>query len=228
MGIFGPTKKGGGLDMRFKSNSGGYLGKTASLVSGLSALASTASQEDNTPDRNPLKIWWVRKMNSRKLDKKINEQLLDSFENNKEYLEEYNNLIKLSKTDQTKYLQNIDETIQTSFELLRREGFSNLLVNGKRFETASEQSLINSKRKTFIGYYVRTKSFKSFLGIVKKEIDRLNETDKIELSKLVKDKYKKAKRKAFFISGNFFIIIILIIPILVLLFDILRTLYVFG
>ena len=61
MGIFGPTKKGGGLDMRFKSNSGGYLGKTASLVSGLSALASTASQEDNTPDRNPLKIWWVRK-----------------------------------------------------------------------------------------------------------------------------------------------------------------------
>lgn len=50
MGIFGPTKKGGGLDMRFKSNSGGYLGKTASLVSGLSALASTSSQENNTPD----------------------------------------------------------------------------------------------------------------------------------------------------------------------------------
>ena len=48
------------------------------------------------------------------------------------------------------------------------------------------------------------------------------------ISKLVKDKYKKAKRKAFFISGNFFIIIILIIPILVLLFDILRTLYVFS
>lgn len=229
MGLFGPTKKGGGLDRRFKSNSGGYLGKTVSLVNGLSALASISSEEDNTPDRNPLKIWWVRKMNSRKLDKQINEQLLDFFKNNKEYIEEYNGIIELSKTDQTKYLQCIDETIQTSFELLRREGFSNLLVAGKRFETASEQSLINSKRKTFIGYYVRTRSFKtSFLGVVTKEIDRLNETGKIELSKLVKDKYKKAKRKAFFISGNFFLIIILMLPILVLLFDILRNLYVFG
>lgn len=224
MGLFGPTKKGGGLDRRFKSNSGGYLGKTVSLVSGLNALTSTASEEVNTPDRNYLKIWWVRKMNSRKLDKQINEQLLDSFKNNKEYIEEYNNLIELSKTDQTKYLQGIDETIQTSFELLRREGFSNLFVN----RISSEQSLINSKRKTFIGYYVRTKSFKSFLGIVKKEIDRLNETGKIELSKLVEDKYKKAKRKAFFISGNLFFIIILMLPILVLMFDILRTLYVFG
>jgi len=228
MGIFGPTKKGGGLDRRFKSNSGGYLGKTVSLVSGLNALASSASQEDNTPDRNPFKVWWVRKMNSRKLDEQINEQLLDSFKNNKEYIEEYNNLIELSKTDQTKYLQDIDETIQTSFEFLKREGFSNLLANGKKLENASEQSLINSKRITFIGYYVRTKSFKSFLGIVKKEIDRLNEVGKIELSKLVKDKYKKAKRKAFFISGNFFLIAILLLPILVLLFNILRTLHVFG
>lgn len=212
MGIFGPTKNGGGLDRRFKSNSGGYLGKTVSLVSGLNALASSASQEDNTPKRNLFKIWWVRKMNSRKLDKQINEQLLDSFKNNKEYIEEYNNLIELSKTDQTKYLQDIDETIQTSFEFLKREGFSNLLAN----RNASEQSLINSKRVTFIGYYVRTKSFKSFLGIVKKEIDRLNEVGKIELSKLVKDKYKKAKRKAFFISGNFFLIAILLILFLCL------------
>ena len=64
--------------------------------------------------------------------------------------------------------------------------------------------------------------------IVKKEIDRLNEVGKIELSKLVKDKYKKAKRKAFFISGNFFLIAIVLLPILVLLFDILRTLHLFG
>jgi hypothetical protein len=32
MGLFGPTKKGGGLDMRFKSNKGGYLGKAFGFI----------------------------------------------------------------------------------------------------------------------------------------------------------------------------------------------------
>ncbi len=39
MGLFGPTKKGGGLDMRFKSNKGGYLGKA------LGGIASELSNE---------------------------------------------------------------------------------------------------------------------------------------------------------------------------------------
>ena len=37
MGIFGPTKKGGGLDRRFKSNKGGYTGKIIGLFSGMSS-----------------------------------------------------------------------------------------------------------------------------------------------------------------------------------------------
>jgi len=43
MGIFGPTKKGGGLDMRFKSNRGGYLGKA---VNAFGALQSGSEEED--------------------------------------------------------------------------------------------------------------------------------------------------------------------------------------
>ena len=35
------------------------------------------------------------------------------------------------------------------------------------------------------------------------------------MNKKIKDKYKKAKRKAFFISGNFFLIAILLIPMTV-------------
>ena len=37
MGLFGPTKKGGGLDRRFKSNKGGYLGKALGLASSLNS-----------------------------------------------------------------------------------------------------------------------------------------------------------------------------------------------
>lgn len=33
MGLFGPTKKGGGLDKRFSSNKGGYLGKASRFAS---------------------------------------------------------------------------------------------------------------------------------------------------------------------------------------------------
>lgn len=40
MGVFGPTKKGGGLDMRFKSNKGGYLGKVVRLTGVLSSRGS--------------------------------------------------------------------------------------------------------------------------------------------------------------------------------------------
>lgn len=35
MGLFGPTKKGGGLDRRFSSNKGGYLGKASRFASSL-------------------------------------------------------------------------------------------------------------------------------------------------------------------------------------------------
>ena len=50
MGLFGPTKKGGGLDRRFKSNRGGYFGKATRLVDDLSSLSdSTNSQTSYTP-----------------------------------------------------------------------------------------------------------------------------------------------------------------------------------
>ena len=46
MGLFGPTKKGGGLDRRFKSNKGGYLGKALGLASSLnSSLSSSSSSQ---------------------------------------------------------------------------------------------------------------------------------------------------------------------------------------
>ena len=215
MGIWGPTKKGGGLDMRFKSNSGGYLGKSLRLGADLYDLSKNYDSGSETPDRNPFKIWWARKMITRSLDKKINEELLDSFENNREFIEQYKKMVELSKTDKAKYLGDIDETIKSSFGFLKREGFGNLFLGNKKFETATEESLINSKRTTFIGYYVRTKSFKTFLSIVKKEVDRLNEVGDTELSKLVQKKYTKAKRKAFFISGNFFLLVIALLLILI-------------
>jgi hypothetical protein len=43
MGLFGPSKKGGGLDMRFKSNKGGYLGKAF----GLFATSESESDEND-------------------------------------------------------------------------------------------------------------------------------------------------------------------------------------
>jgi hypothetical protein len=58
MGLFGPTKKGGGLDRRFKSNRGGYLGKTLDLASSISTLSSSSSSSSSSSQRSsytPLK-----------------------------------------------------------------------------------------------------------------------------------------------------------------------------
>ena len=44
MGLFGPTKKGGGLDMRFKSNRGGYMGKASRMASDLAFLTSSTPE----------------------------------------------------------------------------------------------------------------------------------------------------------------------------------------
>lgn len=57
MGLFGPTKKSGGLDKRYKSNKGGYIGKAARFGSAVSDLASSSStydsyKEDEQNERN--------------------------------------------------------------------------------------------------------------------------------------------------------------------------------
>ena len=49
MGLFGPTKKGGGLDRRFKSNKGGYLGKALGLASSLNSSLSSSQRSSYTP-----------------------------------------------------------------------------------------------------------------------------------------------------------------------------------
>ena len=160
MGLFGPTKKGGGLDMRFKSNRGGYLGKGLRLGSELYHLSqSSRSSTREAPEKNPIKIWWIRKMNSRRIDLEINQQMQDAIKNNPEFLKEKEEMIQLSKTDLVRYFEDIDETIQNSFTYLRREGFANLPTNKNQYKT--EKSLINSKKKTLVGYYVRTRSFKT-------------------------------------------------------------------
>lgn len=46
MGIFGPTKKGGGLDKRFSSNKGGYTGKIMGLFSAMSSSSEIDDIED--------------------------------------------------------------------------------------------------------------------------------------------------------------------------------------
>ena len=46
MGIFGPTKKGGGLDKRFSSNKGGYTGKIMDLFSAMSSSSEIDDIED--------------------------------------------------------------------------------------------------------------------------------------------------------------------------------------
>ena len=46
MGIFGPTKKGGGLDRRFSSNKGGYTGKIMGLFSAMSSSSEIDDIED--------------------------------------------------------------------------------------------------------------------------------------------------------------------------------------
>jgi|SaaInlLV_10m_DNA_1039704.scaffolds.fasta_scaffold34029_2 hypothetical protein len=43
MGLFGPTKKSGGLDKRYKSNKGGYLGKAVRFGSAVSDLSKSSS-----------------------------------------------------------------------------------------------------------------------------------------------------------------------------------------
>jgi hypothetical protein len=48
MGLFGPTKKGGGLDRRFKSNKGGYLGKALGLASSLNSTLSSSSSSQRS------------------------------------------------------------------------------------------------------------------------------------------------------------------------------------
>jgi hypothetical protein len=50
MGLFGPTKKGGGLDMRFKSNEGGYLGKAVNFFGSFSSGSSDSSDLDDDFD----------------------------------------------------------------------------------------------------------------------------------------------------------------------------------
>jgi hypothetical protein len=54
MGIFGPTKKGGGFDMRYKSNQGGMMGKVGRGVSGLfaSSLANSSNSKNNQMSDN--------------------------------------------------------------------------------------------------------------------------------------------------------------------------------
>ncbi|MDA9803103.1 hypothetical protein N9B77_00080 [Flavobacteriaceae bacterium] len=47
MGLFGPTKKSGGLDKRYKSNKGGYMGKAFRFGSAVSDLASSSSTNDS-------------------------------------------------------------------------------------------------------------------------------------------------------------------------------------
>jgi hypothetical protein len=47
MGIFGPTKKGGGFDMRYKSNHGGMMGKVGRGLSGLFAGSFANSTNTN-------------------------------------------------------------------------------------------------------------------------------------------------------------------------------------
>jgi len=205
MGIFGPTKKDGGLDIRFKSNRGGYLGKSIRAASTLYQYSKSSKSKPAPPDKNQLKIWWTRKSNNKMRDRQMNESLLESMKS-QEYLDEHNALVELSKNDEEKYLDEINELVQQSFEFLRREGFATL--NNSKNEYKSEQSLINSSKKTFVGYYVRTKTFKTFLDLVKKEATRLNEAGNLELSKKVIKKYKNAKIKAFLISGNLFSIVV--------------------
>jgi hypothetical protein len=48
MGLFGPTKKGGGLDKRFRSNKGGYLGKAIRFA------GSSSSSSNQRSSYNPL------------------------------------------------------------------------------------------------------------------------------------------------------------------------------
>ncbi len=43
MGLFGPTKKSGGLDKRYKSNKGGYIGKAVRFGSAISDLSKSSS-----------------------------------------------------------------------------------------------------------------------------------------------------------------------------------------
>ena len=43
MGLFGPTKRGGGLDRRFKPNKGGYLGKAIGFAGAFSSSSSRRS-----------------------------------------------------------------------------------------------------------------------------------------------------------------------------------------
>lgn len=43
MGLFGPTKKSGGLDKRYKSNKGGYIGKAVRFGSAVSDLTKSSS-----------------------------------------------------------------------------------------------------------------------------------------------------------------------------------------
>lgn len=57
MGLFGPTKKSGGLDKRYKSNKGGYIGKAARFGSAVSDLSKSSSyndsyEEDEQNERN--------------------------------------------------------------------------------------------------------------------------------------------------------------------------------
>ena len=47
MGLFGPTKKGGGLDKRFRSNKGGYLGKAIRFAG--SSSSSSNQRSSYTP-----------------------------------------------------------------------------------------------------------------------------------------------------------------------------------
>jgi hypothetical protein len=50
MGIFGPTKKGGGLDRRFSSNKGGYAGKIIGAVIDKRASMKEDDDDDDYDD----------------------------------------------------------------------------------------------------------------------------------------------------------------------------------
>jgi hypothetical protein len=153
MGLFGPSKKGGGLDMRFKSNKGGMTGK---IVGGImSSMMSSSSDYDFEKEEKKEKELERQSFYDKKDDNLVN---MDIPENEKELIDFMDYLVSIiglhgwhmSQQDEPQRKNALSDAALSKFEM----GLFKLMQLSSAYHPFYEKKFKAFKRKRFIKKYV--------------------------------------------------------------------------
>ena len=153
MGIFGPTKKGGGLDRRFSSNKGGYAGK---IIGGLASMKKNDDDDDDDYVENErindrLKHYDKIGGNLTSRDMPQDEEGVIEFIDEMIGVIEFNgwSMVQADKTDDKKAQGRISDSAMSKLEI----GIFKLHALGSPYHMFYEKKYKRLKLKKFMAKY---------------------------------------------------------------------------